>query len=179
MITDFLLDHSALVPGALGLAALVCALVGHAVLRVARPGSPVIPALAVVAAVGVLVLTMPPTGRGASIRGCTVQFAWPGPGSVELLANVALLMPVVVFATLATRRPWAVLGAGSGASAAIEAVQALVPAIGRACDTNDWAMNTLGVVVATGIAGATLALADRAAARRGDGTARTPIGTAR
>lgn len=146
MITDFLLDHSALVPGALALVALICTVVGYVALRLDRPGGRLLPALAVVAALPVLALTMSPTGRDASTRGCTVQFAWPGAGSVELLANVALLLPVAVFAALATRRPWAVLVAGVGASAAIEAVQALVPAIGRACDTNDWAMNSLGVL---------------------------------
>ena len=147
MVTDFLLDHSALVPGALALVALVCVAVGYVALRRTRPGSPLLPALAVTAALPVLALTLAPTGRSASTRGCTVQFAWPSAGSVELLANVALLLPVVVFAALATRRPGAVLVAGLAASASIEAAQALVPAIGRACDTNDWAMNSLGVLV--------------------------------
>ena len=158
MITDFLLDHSALVPGALALVALICIAVGYAALRLGRPGVPLLPALAVVAALPVLALTMAPTGRGGSTRGCTVQFAWPGAGSVELLANVALLLPVAVFAALATHRPWAVLVIGIGASAAIEAVQALVPAIGRACDTNDWAMNSLGLLAGALAARGLLAL---------------------
>lgn len=166
MITDFLLDHSALVPGALALVGLICTVVGYALLRVNRPGSPLLAALAVVAALPVLGLTMAPTGRGTSTRGCTVQFAWPGAGSVELIANVALLLPVAVFAALATRRPWAVLVVGSGASAAIEAVQALVPAIGRACDTNDWAMNSLGVLAGALAARGLLALTTTATAAR-------------
>ena len=166
MITDFLLDHSALVPGALALVALVCVAVGYAALRLGRPGVPLLPALAVVAALPVLALTMAPTGRGASTRDCTVQFAWPSAGSVELLANVALLLPVAVFAALATRRPWAVLVIGIGASAAIEAVQALVPAIDRACDTNDWAMNSLGVLVGALAARGLLALTASTTATR-------------
>ncbi|SOC46471.1 VanZ like family protein [Blastococcus aggregatus] len=168
MITDFLLDHSALVPGTLALVALVCAVVGYVALRRARPGSPLLLVLAVVATFPVLALTLTPSGKGASAGGCTVQFALPALGRVELLANVALLLPAAVFAALATRRPWAVLAAGAGLSAGIEAVQAAVPAIGRACDTNDWTMNTLGVAAGVLLARATLALADRAAARRTD-----------
>jgi hypothetical protein len=61
-----------------------------------------------------------------------------------------------------------VLAAGAGLSAGIEAVQAAVPAIGRACDTNDWAMNTLGVAVGVLLARGTLAFLDRAADRRTD-----------
>ncbi|MCZ2857267.1 VanZ family protein [Blastococcus sp. VKM Ac-2987] len=76
-----------------------------------------------------------------------MQFALPTLTRVELLANVALFLPVVLFAALASRRPWSVLAVGSGASAVIEALQALVPAAGRACDTNDWAMNTLGMTI--------------------------------
>lgn len=158
MITDFLLDHSALIPGALALVALASTAVGYVALRLGRPGLPLLPALVVVAALPVLALTMAPTGRDISTRGCTVQFAWPGAGSVELLANVALLLPVTVFAALATCRPWAVLIAGTGASAAIEAVQALLPAIGRACDTNDWAMNSLGVLAGALVARGLLAI---------------------
>jgi VanZ like family len=166
MITDFLLDHSALVPGALALVALVCTVVGYVALRLDRPGSRLLPALAVVAALPVLALTLAPTGRSTSTRGCTVQFAWPGAGSVELLANVALLLPVAVLAALATRRPWAVLLAGCGVSAALEAVQASVPAIGRACDTNDWAMNSLGVLAGVLVARGLLALTSGTTAGR-------------
>ncbi|WP_051515538.1 VanZ family protein [Candidatus Blastococcus massiliensis] len=178
MITNVLLEHSELVPLALALVALACAGVGTAALRLGRPNSRLLPALAGLSVLAVLVLTLAPTGRTGD-RGCTVQFALPALGRVELLANVALLLPAVVFATLATRRPWAVLVAGSALSVGIEAVQALVPAIGRTCDTNDWSMNTLGVVIGAGIARATLALADRAAALRIDADDdRMPSGTA-
>ncbi|MBN1091923.1 VanZ family protein [Blastococcus sp. TML/M2B] len=81
---------------------------------------------------------------------------------MELLANVALLLPAAVFAALATRRPWAVLAAGAGLSALVETAQSALPAIGRACDTNDWAMNTLGLSVGVLLARGVLALADRA-----------------
>ena len=75
---------------------------------------------------------------------CTVQFALPSLGSVELLANVALLVPLALFAALATRRPLVVLAGAVATSAAIEAVQALLPTLQRACATSDWAMNSAG-----------------------------------
>nr|WP_281372159.1 VanZ family protein [Modestobacter versicolor] len=68
------------------------------------------------------------------------------------MANVALLVPVVLFAALATRRPLLALAAGTGASVLVEAVQALTPALGRACDTNDWSMNTVGAVLGAALA---------------------------
>lgn len=154
MITDFLLEHAALVPIALLLIAVACAGLGHVLLRTGRTGW--LWAAVVVTAVPVLVLTLAPGGPGAFQR-CAVQFALPRLGSVELLANVALLLPVTLFAALATRRPWLMFAAGTALSAAIEALQALITAIGRACDTNDWAMNTLGALVAAAIAWALLA----------------------
>ena len=89
-----------------------------------------------------------------------VQFSLPTLGSVELLANVALFFPPVFFATPATRRPLLMLAAGAGLSAAIEAAQAVLPVIGRACDTNDWAMNTTGMILAVLLASATHRTAD-------------------
>lgn len=171
MITNVLLDHSELVPVILALVAVACAGAGYAALRFGRSGSRLLPALAALSLLAVLALTLAPTGRSGT-GGCTVQFSLPTFGRVELLANVALLLPAVVFATLATRRPWAVLVAGSALSVGIEAAQALVPAIGRACDTNDWAMNTLGVVIGVLVARATLGLADRSA-RAAEPPART------
>ncbi|MBP2334364.1 VanZ family protein [Saccharothrix coeruleofusca] len=160
MITDFLLDHSALVPVALLLVALVCLGVGHLLLRARRHGQRIMWALVALSALPVLALTLVPTATGqADYVGCTVQFALPAPGRVELLANVALFFPLVFFATLATRRPLLVLAAGAGLSAAIEALQALVPVIGRACDTNDWVMNGIGTVVGVLLARAAIALA--------------------
>ncbi len=142
MITNFLLDHSALVPVALLTVALVCAILGF--LFAARPG--ILWTLAGTSSLPVLALTLVPSGRGTDEVSCVVQFALPTLGSVELLANVALFLPSVYFAALASRRPLGALAAGSVLSAVIEALQAFVPAVGRACDTNDWLMNTLGAV---------------------------------
>jgi len=142
MITNFLLDHSALVPVALLLVALVCVGVGLLVPR------RVLWVLLGLSVLPVFALTLVPTfDSRVAYDACTVQFSVPGLGTVELLANVALFVPPVFFAVLVTRRPVWMLLAGSGLSAVIEGVQALVPAIGRACDTNDWMMNTIGAVI--------------------------------
>lgn len=148
MITNFLLDHSALVPVAILLVALVCAVLGHLFAGRHR----VLWTLSGVALVPVVALTLVPTRHTIDEILCTVQFSLPTLGSVELLANVALFLPPVYFAALASRRPVTMFAAGSALSAVIEALQALVPAIGRACDTNDWLMNTIGALLAAGMA---------------------------
>ena len=51
-----------------------------------------------------------------------------------------------------------VLAALIGLSVSLEALQALVPGLGRSCDTNDWLSNTIGAAVGTGLAAAALAL---------------------
>jgi hypothetical protein len=141
LITTLLVEHSALVPVLLLLVAVACVGVGWLVPRSAG-------VLAGLSLVPVLALTLIPAGGNRLDHVlCVVQFSVPTPGSVELLANVALFLPPAFFATLATRRPLVVLAAGVGLSAAIEALQAVVFAIGRACDTNDWMMNTIGVAV--------------------------------
>ena len=160
MITDFLLEHSALVPVALLALAVACVGVGILILRAGRQD--VLRALVVLSALPVIALTLVPASGGLGVRHCEVQFSLPTLGSVELLANVALLFPLTFFAALATRRPLLVLVGATALSAAIEAVQALLPAIARSCDTNDWAMNTAGAVVATSLAAALL-VRDRAA----------------
>jgi hypothetical protein len=114
--------------------------------------------LVALSALPVVALTLVPAGGGRAFQRCAVQFGLPTLGSVELLANVALLFPLVYFLALATRRPLLALAGGVALSAAIEAVQALIPAINRSCDTNDWAMNSLGVLAAAALAWATLAV---------------------
>ncbi|MBB5850667.1 VanZ family protein [Amycolatopsis umgeniensis] len=159
MITNFLLDHSALVPVAILLVALVCAVLGHLFAGRHR----ILWTLTGVSLVPVFALTLVPAGRTIDEVGCTVQFSLPTLGAVELLANVALFLPPVYFAALASRRPLTMLVAGSALSAVVETLQALVPAIGRACDTNDWLMNTLGGVLGLLLALGTAWLVDRRA----------------
>ncbi len=51
----------------------------------------------------------------------------------------------------------------TGLSALIELVQAVVPDLGRSCDTNDWFMNTVGAAIGAMIATAIIALTARRA----------------
>lgn len=166
--TNFLLDNSALVPVVFLLVTVLCVGVGYLVLRIRRHERRILWGLAVLSVLPVVGLTLVPAASRVDRVVCVAQFAVPTLGSVELLANVALFVPPVFFATLATRRPLSMLLAGAGTSAAIEAVQAVLPVIGRACDTNDWAMNTAGTVLAVVLASGTIAL-DRRTAPTGRG----------
>lgn len=145
MISTFLVEHSWAVPIVFALLLAGCVLLGTVLLRAGDRGEQVTRWLAAAAVLAALVLTLTPGGAQPE-RTCAVQFAWPSLGGVETLANIALLLPVAFFATLLTRRPVLVAAAASAGSVLIETVQALVPAIGRACDTTDWEMNTIGAV---------------------------------
>lgn len=162
VITNWLLDH----PWATT-AGLVALLVLGPLLAAWAAGRPRVAGwLALASLVPVAALTLSPTGRGAGAVQCTVQWSLPSWGAVELLANVALFVPPALLATAATRRPWAVLLAGSALSLGIEAVQAVTTGLGRACDTTDWTSNTLGA--AAGVLLGVLGLAlHRAAVSRG------------
>ncbi|MEU4519943.1 VanZ family protein [Amycolatopsis sp. NPDC024027] len=165
MITIFVLEHPALTPVALLLLAVICAGAGYLALRARRFGPRILTALTVLSLLPAVALPLSPTSPRTGHTACTVEFSVPTLTSIELVANVALFIPPVFFAALATRRPLFVLAAGSGLSAAIETVQALVPALGRICDTNDWTMNTLGAIVAVLLAVGTIAIANRRIAR--------------
>ncbi|WNV86986.1 VanZ family protein [Umezawaea sp. Da 62-37] len=162
MITDFVLDNSALAPVLLLLVVVVCVVLGYLALRFRRQDpAPVLWILAVLSTLPVVALTLIPTTARVDGVTCVTRLALPAMGRVELLANVALLLPLVFFAALATRRPLLTVVAGSGVSIAIEAAQAVLPVIGRACDSNDWAMNTAGAVIAGLLARAVIARTTR------------------
>jgi hypothetical protein len=113
-----------------------------------------------VALLPVVLLTLVPTGREVFER-CAVGWVLPTFGRVELMANVVLFVPPVLLAAVATRRPVLALLGGVAASAAIETVQALVPALGRSCDTNDWLSNTIGALLGAALAAAAIWLERR------------------
>ena len=143
MISTLLAQHPALFRVLLGLAVLAAAVLGAVLHRFDRRG-----ALAVLAAlglVGALALTLSPSSA-PRYAFCTVQLTSPVDG-VDALANVVLMLPLAHFAALRWRRPLPVLAAVAGLSALVELVQALVPALGRACDTGDWVTNTLGALM--------------------------------
>ena len=160
-----LVEHSRVLPYLFLLLLGACTAVAWALHRGGVRGRRIAGVLAVLAVLAVVPLTVTPdTARPQTF--CAVQLAWPSLGGVESLANIAMLVPVACFAVVATRRPVAVLVAASGLSAAIELAQALVPALGRACDTNDWAMNSMGAALGVLLAVLAGVVAGRGARRR-------------
>lgn len=119
-------------------------------------------ALLALSLVPLLLLTLVPVDRELYAL-CTVAWVLPTPARVELFANVVLFVPPVLLAALLLRRPLVALLGGVVASALVEAFQALVPALGRSCDTNDWLSNSIGALVGAGIAVVALRLAARRA----------------
>jgi len=154
VITTVLVEHPWLSPTALVLLITLGPLVGRLVAD--RPGTAWL--LTGLGALAVLVLTVLPADRRASER-CEVAWTLPTVGRVELAANVVLFVAPALFASVATRRPVLVLTAASLLSALIETVQALVPAIGRSCSTNDWLSNTIGAAIGVSLAVIALRLA--------------------
>ena len=110
--------------------------------------------------VPVLLLTLVPVDRELFAR-CSVGWALPTPGRVELMANVLLFVAPALLAGVALRRPVVALLGGVVASALVEVFQALVPALGRSCDTNDWLSNSIGAFLGAGLAAVALRLAAR------------------
>lgn len=163
MITNWLVDHRW--STTVGLAALVVLgpLVGAWLAgrpRVARW-------LAVLSLLPVAGLTLAPAWPRVGGSRCAVQWPSLDLGAVEQVANVLLFAVPALLAAVALRRPVPVLLGGSALSAAVEAVQAAAPALGRACDTGDWVANTIGAGL--GVLVGWLALT---AAGRGTGRAR-------
>ena len=157
MITTLLIEHPWLSPTALALLVILGPLIGRLVAH--RPRTAWL--LTGLATVPVVVLTMLPTDRRAFER-CEIAWALPTFGRVELAANVVLFVAPALFAAVATRRPMLTLLAVSVLSALIETVQALVPALGRSCSTNDWLSNSIGAAIGVVLAAIALRLAGEA-----------------
>lgn len=149
MISTFLVEHAPLVRIGLWVAVAAATLLAWVLhrLRLRR----VLLGLSAVALIAVLVLTLLPDGARPGGVTCTVQFSVPFQG-IDTLANVAMLLPLVLFLGTATNRPLTILTGAVALSAVIEVVQALAPVLGRRCDTDDWAMNTVGAVLGAVIA---------------------------
>ena len=159
---DVLLAYRSQILIAMLLGAIACVGLGYVLVRRQRRGGRLLWMVATLALLPVLALTLGPSAYyGRDDISCVVQFVPPTLKRIELMANIALFFPLAYFATLASRRPLIALVACSGLSAAIEAIQAVVPVIGRACDTNDWVMNTIGTVVGVLLAVGTMAVAAR------------------
>jgi hypothetical protein len=154
MITDFLVEHPWLAPSMLAVLVVAGPLAGSALS--ARPR--LAWGLTGVSLLPVAAVTLVPGNREVFAK-CTVQWALPTPGRVELFANVVLFVAPVLLAGVATRRPALAVLAGSALSAALEGLQAVVTSIGRSCDTNDWLCNTIGAVLGGLLAAVALRLA--------------------
>ena len=146
MITTILVEHPWLSP-----AALTVMLVVGPFLGAWLSGRPRLAwSLAALSLVPVALLTLVPVDRELYSR-CEVAWVLPTVGRVELAANVVLFVAPALLVAVATRRAGLTLVAGSALSAAVEAFQALVPALGRSCSTNDWLSNSIGAVIGAGI----------------------------
>lgn len=159
MISDVLIALGDLVPVLFWVGVALCGVLALVLQRTGRRR--VLLVLAGLGLVAVLGLTFWPTPGPPGIR-CAVQFSVPFQG-LDTLANVALLLPSTLFAAVALRRPVVVAAAAVGLSAVIELTQALLPVVGRACDTNDWFMNSVGAVLAGLLAALVLVLGKRPA----------------
>jgi hypothetical protein len=148
VISTILVENAALVRILFWVAVSVCAILGWALFRSRKAVA--LTVLTVVGLIGALALTVSPSD-GVRYAFCTVQFSVPFQG-IDTLANVAMMVPLTLFAALRFRRPLLVFATVTGLSAVIELVQALIPALGRSCDTNDWFMNTVGAAVGALIA---------------------------
>jgi hypothetical protein len=72
--------------------------------------------------------------------------------SMQGLLNVLLFIPAAGMLTLASGRPADGIAAGIGLSAVVEAVQALIPQLGRSCQLHDLVANSLGAIAGVGLA---------------------------
>lgn len=156
LLTDFLLDHKWIAPTALVVMVLLGPFLGSQLIHRRKlawwlAGASLIP---------VALLTMIPQNRRLYAR-CEISldWYWPTPGRVELMANVVLFVVPVLLASVATRRPLFALAAGMGLSLGIEAFQAAVTGLGRSCDSNDWLTNTMGSLIGAMLGWAALRLA--------------------
>lgn len=156
MITTFLVEHPWVTTA--GLVLMVALGPGVGYWLTARPR--LARAAALASLVPVAALTLVPTSRDLEV-GCAVEWAMPGLGAVELMANVVLFIPPALLWGVAWRRPVIVLIGAGGASATIELAQAFLTMLGRSCSTNDWLSNTLGAMVGAVIALAALRLRAR------------------
>jgi VanZ family protein len=162
VISTLLAEHPVLVRVLFVLAVVATFVLGWLLHRVRKPLP--LTVLATIGLLGALALTLFPSS-GRAVVFCTVQFSVPFRG-LDTLANVAMMLPLALFAALRLRRPLAVFGAVSGLSALIELGQALVPTLGRACDTDDWLMNTVGAAVGALLAAVIIAVEARRPERR-------------
>ncbi|GAB3827075.1 VanZ family protein [Kribbella italica] len=107
----------------------------------------------------VLAATLSPTANHGGLGVCGTHLATTGGlTSLQGLLNVLLFVPAAGMLTLASGRPADGIAAGIGLSASVEAIQALVPQLGRSCQVHDLIANTLGAFAGVGLAAGVQAL---------------------
>jgi VanZ family protein len=146
VITTILVEHPWLSPTALAVLVVVGPLAGAWLLTQPRAARVLLAA----SLLPVAMLTLVPVDRKLYSR-CEVAWSLPTVGRVELAANVVLFVAPVLLAAVVVRRWAPALVAGVALSAVVEAFQALVPALGRSCSTNDWLSNSIGAVIGAGL----------------------------
>jgi len=112
----------------------------------------------------VLAATLSPTPhRIPSVIGqCGTHLATTGGlTSVQGLLNVLLFVPAAGLLALASGRPGDGIAAGIGLSASVEAVQALIPQLGRSCQLHDLIANTAGAFCGVGVVAGVQSIARR------------------
>lgn len=138
--------------------ALLAALIASAAVAAAvarRRSAPLLLSMLVgVSTALVLTATLYPINPGAPAPLlCTVQRDLiSAMSSTQGLMNIALFVPAGFFTALLVRRPVSTGVALTLLSAAVEAVQAVTPGVGRSCDTADLWDNALGTAVGCGLA---------------------------
>ncbi|WP_380282905.1 VanZ family protein [Kitasatospora purpeofusca] len=99
---------------------------------------------------GEVAATLTPTVTGSAGKPtCSIGTGvWETATTAQGLMNIALYVPLALFATLVLRRPLTVLAACAVLSAATEAFQTLL-GTGRSCDAADLVDNVLGALIGT------------------------------
>lgn len=109
-------------------------------------------ALAATLSIEVAVTLFLGTG-GSNARNCVINHSVFEPFRTQQgLLNLAMFVPIGYFGYLAFRAVVPVIAGAAGLSLLTEIAQAVVPGVGRGCDTSDFQMNSLG-----GIAGVVIA----------------------
>jgi len=103
-----------------------------------------------VALVGMLALTLTPDG--ATVTGCRMMLPrtlglFQLPRLTQMSLNTLMPTPLGFFGALAVRRPWLFAIVMIVLPIGIEATQALVPALSRACSIQDVVNNIIGGLV--------------------------------
>ncbi|WP_051055434.1 MULTISPECIES: VanZ family protein [Kitasatospora] len=135
-------------PGMIPAFAVLALLLGWAALRAARRYGlpPLFAALLGVSLAGELTATFYPTGGGGGthpVCGISSDLGFVFDATQGWM-NILMFVPVGLFAVLALGRPLLAAVGTVGLSALTETGQGLLPGIGRACDSGDFAANTVG-----------------------------------